>query len=182
MQKKTMYWAGPRCFVATMRSYDLQVINLLEEKCDWVVYYPLKLVGEALKNSKNLPVFGKNGMLRQTCFKYVDKSDIVVAYTGLIWDTGTAREIEYAVSKGKPVLAWSDSSVVVGETLGRSVVLNGKDIDGLYVKTLPFNGMDVVFNRYLEISELYTDGIDELELSKKIDEEARKLLQEIGNE
>jgi nucleoside 2-deoxyribosyltransferase len=177
-----MYWAGPRCFVATMRSYDFQVIQLLKEKYDWEVYYPLKLVGEALKSSKNLPVFGKNGILRKTCFEYIDKSDLVVAYTGLIWDTGTAREIEYAVSKVKPVLAWSDSSVIVGETLGRKVVLNGKDVDSLYVKALPFNGMDVVFDRYLEISELYTDGIDEHELSKKINEEARKLLQEIASE
>jgi nucleoside 2-deoxyribosyltransferase len=170
--KNTLYWAGPRCFLATMRHFDLETIRILEEDYGWIIYYPLKVVLEASQKSPSSPMFGKNGIIRTACFEYVEKSDIIVAYTGLIWDTGTAREVEYAVSKDKPVLAWSDSSVVFGETIGRNAVINGSDFDKLYVRTMPFNAMDVVFDRYLEISELYNDGLKEQELAKEIDKEA----------
>ena len=176
--KNTMYWAGPRCFLSTMRHFDLETIRILEKDYEWIVHYPIKIVLEASRKNPNLSMFGKNGVIRTACFEYVDKSDIIVAYTGLIWDTGTAREVEYGVRKNKPVLAWSDSSVVFGETLGRNLAVDGRDFEKLYVKTMPFNAMDVVFDRYLEISELYNDGLKEQDFAKKIDKEAKLILQD----
>lgn len=174
--KDTLYWAGPRCFLATMRHFDLETIRILEVEYEWIVHYPLKVVLEASKKSPNSPLFGKNGIIRSACFEFVEKSDIIVAYTGLIWDTGTAREVEHAVSKDKPVLAWSDSSVVFGETTGRNAVIEGNDFENLYVKTMPFNAMDVVFDKYLELSELYNNGLKEQDLAREIDKEARLIL------
>lgn len=159
-----------------MRRFDLETIRILEEEYGWIVYYPLKVVLEASQKNPSLPMFGKHGTIRTACFEYVEKSDVVVAYTGLIWDTGTAREVEYAVSKDKPVLAWSDSSVVFGETTGRNAMIKGNDFEKLYVKTMPFNAMDVVFDTYIELSELYNNGIKEQDLAKEIDKEARLIL------
>jgi len=159
-----------------MRHFDLEVIKMLETEYEWIVYYPLHLVAYVLRKEKKPLIFGKNGVIRKTCFDNIEKSDVVVAYTGLIWDTGTAREIEYAVEREKPVLAWSDSSLVFGETLGRKGVFDGKDFDNLFVRVMPFNGMDVVFDKFLELSTLYNYELTEEELAKKIHKEATKLL------
>lgn len=122
MLTKAMYWAGPRCFVSSMRCFDARAINILEKKYSWTVYNPIKIVSDIAQKNTNLPLLGKNGIIRKTCLEYVTKSDIIVAYTGLIWDTGTAREVEHAVIEGKPILAWSDSSVVYGETFDKNEV------------------------------------------------------------
>lgn len=174
--EKKLYWAGPRCFIATMRHFDLETIRILERDYSWVVHYPLLLVSSASQKNENRPKFGKDGIIRTTCFEYIDKSDVIVAYMGLIWDTGTAREVEYAVRQGKPILAWSDSSVVYAETDGRNAVIDGRDTDKLYVKAMPFNAMDVVFDRFIELSELYNEGLSEYELAKEIDKQAREIL------
>lgn len=176
MNEKTLYWAGPRCFVASMRHFDLETIKILKTDYSWSVHYPMLLVSDAIQKNKNGLIFGKDGIIRTTCFRYIDKSDIIVAYTGLIWDTGTAREVEYAIRQDKPILAWSDSSVTYGETLGRNVVIDGKDVDKLYVKAMPFNAMDVAFNRYIELSKLYDDGLREEDLAREIDRQAREIL------
>lgn len=171
-----MYWAGPRCFMSTMRHFDLETIRVLEDDYEWIVHYPTRIVSENARKHPDLPMLGKNGIIRTSCFEYIDKSDIVVAYTGLIWDTGTAREVEYGITKNKAILAWSDSSVIFGETSGRNIALNGNDFEKLYVSAMPFNAMDLVFDRYLEVSALYNDGIKEQDLAKTIDRECRKVL------
>jgi len=176
MNKKAMYWAGPRCFVASMRHFDSKVIEILETNYLWIVYYPLRLVSNAIKKNKNKPIYGKEGMMRTTCFKYVDKCDVIVTYIGLIWDSGTAREVEHAIMQNKPILAWSDSSVIYGETAGRIEVINGRDTDRLFVKTLPFNAMDVAFDRYIELSKLYDFDLSEKHLAREIDKQAREIL------
>ncbi|MCK4481667.1 hypothetical protein KAU55_00460 [Candidatus Bathyarchaeota archaeon] len=159
-----------------MRHFDLKTIQILETNYSWSVYYPLLLVSEAIQKNKGRPIFGRDGIIRTTCFRYIDKSDVVVAYTGLIWDTGTAREVEYAIRQDKPILAWSDSSVTYGETIGRNIVIDGKDINKLYVRTMPFNAMDVVFDRYIELSKLYDAGLKEEDLAQEIDKQARTIL------
>jgi nucleoside 2-deoxyribosyltransferase len=182
MKEKALYWAGPRCFAASMRHFDLKTISILQKKYSWVVHYPLRLVSAAHAKSPHAPLFGKNGLIRTTCLTFVGKSDIVVAYTGLIWDTGTAREVEYAIRKNRPVLAWSDSSIVHGETSGRNVAIDGKNFEKLYVKTMPFNAMDVAFDGFLELSELYNDGLKEEDLARAINREAREILNKRSRE
>lgn len=176
MNKKTMYWAGPRCFVASMRHFDSRTIKILETDYSWIVYYPLRLVSDAVTKNKNGPIYGKDGVIRTTCFRAIENSDVIVAYMGLIWDTGTAREVEYAIRQNKPILAWSDSSVTYGETSGRNKVINGKNVNELFVKTLPFNAMDVAFDRYIELSKLYDFDLSEEHLAKEIDRQAREIL------
>jgi nucleoside 2-deoxyribosyltransferase len=175
MAKRSMYWAGPRCFVASLRHYDSITISLLEKNYFWIVYNPMQLVADAIKKDKNAQVFGKNGIIRRTCLEYVDKSDIVVAYNGLIWDSGTAREVEHAVIQGKPILAWSDSSVIYGETFDKNEVIDGNEIEKLYVKAMPFNAMDIVFDKFLRLSSL-DGGLDEATLAREIDRVAREIL------
>lgn len=175
MVRKAMYWAGPRCFLATMRHYDSKTIKLLEERYSWIVYNPIQLVSDAFKKHKTEPLFGKNGIVRRICLEYVNKSDIIVAYTGMIWDSGTAREVEHAVIQDKPILAWSDSSVILGETFERNEVIDGNEIDRLFVKAIPFNAMDIVFDKFLRLGEL--DGeLGEQHLAKEIDRVAIELL------
>jgi len=175
MSKKAMYWAGPRCFLASMRRYDSITIELLEREYSWTVFNPIKLVDDAIKRNKNLPILGKNGIIRKTCLDYVRKSDIIVAYTGMIWDSGTAREVEHAVLQGKPILAWSDSSVVYGETFDKNEVIEGTEIERLQVKAIPFNAMDIVFDKFLKLSQLNLD-LEETTLAREIDKVAREIL------
>jgi len=172
-----MYWAGPRCFLSTMRHYDFNTIKFLEEKYSWNVYDPIQLVSEAQKRSKDEPLLGPNGIIRKTCLKYVKESDLIVAYYGPIWDSGTAIEVEYAAQLRKPILAWSDSSVIVGETFEKNKVVDGKEIDQLYIRALPFNAMEVVFDKFIRLADLST-RLAEKDLAEILNKEAIKLLNE----
>ncbi len=83
-KKTTIYWAGARCFVSTLRHFDLKTIKILKKDFHWAVHYPTKLVSNAIKKSPSRPLlYGKAGLIRETCLEFVKKSDIVVAYTGL---------------------------------------------------------------------------------------------------
>ncbi len=195
LKQRTMYWAGPRCFVASLRHFDFKTIGILEKDYDWIVYNPVQLVKEEIKNNKEAPLFGKNGVIRKTCLEYVGKSDIIVAYTGLIWDTGTSREVEFAFMQEKPILAWSDSSVIYAETFEEeNGVINGEETEKLKTIALPFNAMDLVFDRYLRLNKLYCKSIEqskseksnpdslhvydlkEEELAEKVNKEATNIL------
>ncbi len=169
----SMYWAGPRCFSSSLRWYDLRVIRHLE-KMGWKVYYPLLLVKEEIDKNPGAKLLGRYGLIRTTCLGYIEKADIIVAYVGLFWDTGTAHELEYAVQLGKPILMWSDSSVYMVETLGRN--LETSNPNEMFCKALPLNAMSVVCDRFVEVSELYNEGISPEELAKLIDRNAREIL------
>ena len=57
-------------------------------------------------------------------------------------------------------------------------MVEGNNIDSLRVNTLPFNGMDIAFDKYIEISEIYNEGISEKELAEEINKAAKETLEE----
>jgi nucleoside 2-deoxyribosyltransferase len=169
----------------------MQVIEILEKTHSWTVYNPIHLVKEAINNSPQAVLYGKGGLIRTTCLEFVSKADIIIAYTGLIWDTGTAREVEFALMKEKPIIAWSDSSVIFGETFEEeNDTLDGFEPDRLKTRAIPFNAMDIVFDKYIRLNKLYSKEIgkngatdklldyclDEKQLADIINKEAKETL------
>ncbi len=148
---KMIYWAGDRGFRACTRWHDEQAIKILREGYCWEVYYPFD---ENITRGEQLPeFFGKRGLLRHKCLMGIERSSLVVAYLGT-HDTGTAQELEYALVRKKPILAWSDSAVITGEYSGRDIALSQTDMEDLEVRVFPMNGMTAIFDRYVEFSTL----------------------------
>jgi len=162
-----IYWAGDRGFRACTRWHDREAIKALESK-GWEVYYPF----EPLEEGEDF--FGKQGTLRKACLKGIENSSSMVAYLGT-YDTGTAQEMEYASSLGRPILAWSDSALAVGQHAGREVVLSQKDLEKIRIPTFPLNGMTAIFDRYVEFSSFNKD-VGPQELAEIIDRELRIML------
>ncbi len=171
--EKSLYWAGDRGFRACTRWHDEETIKALEQSHGWIVNYPFDDSIE-VDEEKCEGFFGKRGLLRRRCLTGVDKSSIVVAYLGT-HDTGTAQEIEYALSRDKPILGWSDSAIIVGEYAGRRLTASQKNLDALQVAILPMNGMTTVMDRFIEFSELGSKT-SPAELAEIISREAEKLL------
>lgn len=171
--EKSLYWAGDRGFRSCMRWHDEETIKALEQIHGWVVNYPFDESIEVDEESCE-GFFGKRGLLRRKCLTGVDNSAVVVAYLGS-HDAGTAQEIEYALMRGKPILGWSDSAIVVGEHAGRRLTTSQKNLDALQVTILPMNGMTAVMDRYIEFSELGS-RTSPGELAEIINKEAEKLL------
>ncbi len=175
--EKSLYWAGDRGFRTCLRWHDEETIKALERTHGWVVNYPFDDSIE-VDEEKCEGFFGIRGLLRHRCLTGIDNSSIVVAYLGS-HDTGTAQEIEYALMRGKPILGWSDSAIVIGEYAGRRLEASRENLDALQVTILPMNGMTTVMDRYIEFSELGSKT-SPAELAERINREAEKLLQSLA--